>query len=264
MDFSDSHQRAAFFDLHSGLPREGPGDPKSTARALQIARPLRPRPRVLDLACGPGMQTMDLATLIPDAAIVAVDAHRPFLDEVERRAVQRGCADRVRTLAGDMTKLKFEPGIFDLIWCEGAAYIMGVDNALNAWRPLLGPGGKVAFTEPVWLRADAPDSVRACWSEYPAMRDSEKLRELVRACGYDILGDFVLEEEAWWTYYYGPLQQRLELLASVYRGDRAGELVLEEARVEIETYRHFSAYYGYLFVVASPRIAQATGGAFYD
>ena len=55
---------------------------------------------------------------------------------------------------GDMRQLDFEPASFDLIWCEGAAYIMGVEAALRAWRPLLKPGGRLALSEAAWLRPE--------------------------------------------------------------------------------------------------------------
>jgi hypothetical protein len=53
MDANDPEVRRVFFDLHNGLPREGPGDRDCKARALAIAGPLPEAPRVLDIACGP-------------------------------------------------------------------------------------------------------------------------------------------------------------------------------------------------------------------
>ena len=46
-----------FFEIHQGLPREGPGDFDSTRRALALLGGLPERPRILDIGCGPGMQT---------------------------------------------------------------------------------------------------------------------------------------------------------------------------------------------------------------
>ncbi|MDG4865538.1 transferase, partial [Streptomyces sp. T-3] len=44
----------AFFTLHHGLPRQGPGSDATTRHLLSLAGPLPARPRVLDLGCGPG------------------------------------------------------------------------------------------------------------------------------------------------------------------------------------------------------------------
>jgi ubiquinone/menaquinone biosynthesis C-methylase UbiE len=250
MALNDPKAQAVFWDIHSSLPREGPGNRESTARALGIAAPPQ-RAQVLDIACGPGMQTLDLAELLPDAAICAVDRHEPFVKEANRRAALRDVSDRVRAILGDMRSLDFPPASFDLIWCEGAAYIMGVAEALRSWRVLLKPEGKLALSELVWLRSDPPEDARRCLSDqYPDMGTVESRRVLARDCGYRLLGDFVLPESAWWEYY-GPMSRRLELLASKYAGDASAEAMLRETAKEIATYRKYSEYYGYVFLVVA-------------
>ena len=246
---TDPKARAVFWDVHSDLPREGPGNRESTARALGLASPIPPTAQVLDIACGPGTQTLDLAELMPDATICAVDRHEPFVVETNRRAAARGVANRVRATQADMRSLELPPASFDLIWCEGAAYMMGAGEALRSWRSLLKRGGKLALSEAIWLRLDPPEEVRRIWSaDYPNMGTVETCRTLVRDCGYQLLGDFVLPEAAWWEYYL-PMQRRLDLLASKYAGDAVAELVLRESAVEITSYRKYAKYYGYVFLV---------------
>jgi SAM-dependent methyltransferase len=250
MDYDDPEVRRIFFELHSGLPREGPGSRACTARALSIAGALPAAPRVLDIACGPGMQTMDLAELLPGANIVALDNHAPFLAELERRARHSGAEGRVTTVRADMAAIPFPPGSFDLIWCEGAAYIIGFEKALRAWRPLLKPGGKLALTEAAWLRPDPPDSLRRWWLEgYPGMSDVESCRKLVRDCGYALLGDFVLPESAWWNDYYDPIRARLAQLSPKHAGHPVWDAVLQDHETEIDMYRRYASYYGYVFLV---------------
>lgn len=249
MDFNDPAVRRVFFEVHRDLPREGPGSRDSTARALALAGTLPARPRVLDIACGPGAQTIDLAGLLPEAEITALDNHAPFLADLERCAAARGLSARIETREGDMAALPFAPGSFDLIWCEGAAYLMGVGAALRAWRPLLRPGGRLALSEAVWLRRDPPERLRQFWTEYPAMGDIEACRRLVRESGYALLGDFVLPESAWWDDYYAPMAARLDALAPRLAGDAVAEAVLREHREEIAMWREFAGWYGYVFLV---------------
>ena len=248
MDFSDPAQAAASWALHSGLPREGPGDRASVERSLALARPLPPAPAVLDLGCGPGGQTLDLAELMPDARITALDYHEPFLRELERRAAERGLSGRVTAVHGDMARLPFAPESFDLIWCEGAAYVVGLDAALSGWKPLLRPGGVLALTEPVWLADDPPPRARACWAEYEEMGTPETVRAKALAHGWQVKGDFVLGPGAWWANYYVPMEARLARLEAEARDD-ADRLVLAEAREEIACFREHGDRYGYLFVV---------------
>jgi ubiquinone/menaquinone biosynthesis C-methylase UbiE len=210
-------------------------------------------PRVLDIACGPGMQTMDLARLLPDAEIVAIDTHTPFLAEVDRRARAAGVAGRVRTVEADMRALPFDDSSFDLLWCEGAAYLMGVAEALRAWRRLLRPGGRVALSDAVWLCPDPPAAVRRWWAEYPEMRDLAGCRALVAESGYRLLGDLILPAESWCTHYYDPVATRLAELAPNYAGDPVAEAVLQEARDEIAIQRDFADTCGYAFLVAAPQ-----------
>lgn len=124
-------------------------------------------------------------------------------------------------------------------------------NALRARRPLLGGGGKLALTEAAWLMPDASEPVRRAFAEYPAMSDVEANRRLVRECGYELLGDFVLPHAAWWDDYYGPMEKRLLELAPKYARDPVATAILEENSSELELFRLHSAYFGYVFLVTA-------------
>lgn len=245
---ADARSTEVFFNIHRDLPREAPGSKECTLRALELTGLEGGDLRVLDIGCGPGAQTLDLAEALPGAEIVAVDTHQPFLDDLAGRARERGLGDRIRPMQADMAALPGELGTFDLLWCEGAAYIMGVPQALEAWRPLLRPGGHLAFSEAVWL-TDRPGALaRGFWEEYPDMRDLPATRDLVGPAGYRLLGDFVLPREAW-EAYYGPQEERLEKLTPEYRDDPVATAVLDEARHEIEVFRCSPGEYGYAFLV---------------
>ncbi len=242
-------RRRVFFDVHSELPREAPGNAESTARALALAGPLPPRPLIADVGCGPGAQTLDLARFVPDARIVALDAHAPFLDELRRRAVAAAVADRIDVRLGDMRALPFATDTLDLLWCEGAAYVIGIPEALRLWTPLLKRAGRIALTEPIWLAPDPPPDVVANWRSYPAMTDVDGIRAVITRAGLKLLGDFTLPEAAWWDHYYGPLETRARMLATKYAGDRVAEAVLRDVAAEVDAYRRHSAYFGYQFFV---------------
>src|SRR5262245_19674618 len=251
MNFDDEGRRRVFFEVHSGLPREGPGNRESTQRALALAGALPAASRVLDIACGPGMQTLDLAELLPNATITAIDGHAPFLIELRRRAAEHGHSERITTQLADLRALPFAPNSFDLIWCEGAAYIMGLERALVAWRPLLTDNGRIAVTEPVWLRADAPDHVVQLWKSYSAMTDLAGCRAAVTRSGLRLLGDFVLPEAAWWDHYYLPMEARLAELQDVHRDDAVANAVFDDCAREIALYRDYASFYGYVFLIMS-------------
>ena len=130
----DERLMEVFFDVQGDLPRQGPGDDASTLKVIALCGELPNAPSILDIGCGPGAQTIALAQALPDAIITAVDIHAPYLDQLRNRAEG---TDRITTKEADMAALPFEPSSFDVLWSEGAAYIMGVGAALKAWRPLL-------------------------------------------------------------------------------------------------------------------------------
>ena len=108
------------------------------------------------------MQTLHLAELVPGAMITAVDHHRPYLQRATERIAAAGLSGRVEFQPGDMRDLPLYEGEFDMIWCEGAAYIMGVEQALDEWRRYLSADGRLAFTDCVWLSDQIPQALRKC------------------------------------------------------------------------------------------------------
>lgn len=236
-----------FWELHEGLPRQGPGGTEETLRALALTGLSGPV-RVLDIGCGPGAASVALLEALPEAKVVAVDLHAPFLREAEARAEKAGVAARLETVEADMGALPFAPGRFDLLWCEGAAYVIGVGRALAEWRKLLAPGGRLAFSDAVWLTPDPHPEARDFWTAYPDMGDLAGRRDLVGASGWRLIGDFVLQDQAW-ERYYEPLGARCVALAAEHGADNP---VLAEMRREIAIRHAHGGDYGYAFFVAEP------------
>ena len=242
-------QQDLFWEIHSGLPREGPGDNESTRKAFAALPKLPDEPFILDVACGPGMQTIELAKLCK-GDIVAVDLHQEFLDELDRRAAAAEVSDRVTTVNASMLELPFDEDSFDLIWCEGAVYIMGFENGLTQWKPLLKKGGCVALTNVSYLRDDVPDEVRKFWdADYPEITSVDNLLKTVDRCGYKLLEHFTLPATAWMNDYYTPMGKQLQTLRTKYSGNSDALKAIEEGQREIDMYLKYSDYYGYVFYV---------------
>ena len=71
----------------------------------------------------------------------------------------------------------------------------------------------------------------------------------VRRSGYIPLGHFTLPESAWWESYYLPIERRLRALRRKYRDKPQALEVLELEQTELDLFRRFSDYYGYVFYV---------------
>lgn len=156
-------ETAVFFQIHKNLPREGPGDAVSTHRACRLLAEWTVTGRILDVGCGPGSQTIDLAN-VTTGSITGLDSHRPYLDQLCHRVQVAGLSRRVNAVQASMFDMPFLHESFDVIWAEGAIYITGFERGLEEWRRLLRPGGAVAATHLSWLRSDIPDEPRTFWS----------------------------------------------------------------------------------------------------
>lgn len=243
---TSSLAHAIFWEVHRDLTREAPGSDKSTLRALGMLSGLPAAPRILDIACGPGMQTIALACAT-NGTITAIDTHQPFLDDLAHRAAQAGVSERIHPLKASMFDLEFDQP-FDLLWSEGAIYIIGFERGLREWRSLLKPGGFVAVTEASWLKPNPPETARKFWSEaYPGMTTVEENLARLSAAGYRSLGHFTLAESDWWDNYYHPMAARIESLRKKYSKNPEAQAILDLEYAEIELYRQHSAWYGYVF-----------------
>jgi SAM-dependent methyltransferase len=246
-----------FFEVYENLPRQGPGNRTCAARALGLCRELGESPAVLDLGCGVGGQTLQLAELT-SGSIVAIDSHAPSIERLKAAVAERGLSQRVSAIVGNMARPGQPLGVFDLIWSEGALYNIGLRNALRVCHGLLRPGGYLAFTDAIWRRENPPPEVKAGFDlDYPTMGWLDDDVAAIRECGFELVGHFTLPDEAWWDDFYMPMETRIAELRGKYAGDDEALAVLDQLAEEPEMHRHYSDFYAYEFFVARRPLGQS-------
>lgn len=232
----------AFFTVHKDLPREGPGDSSDVEwmlRCTGLSGPIS----VCDAGCGPGADTLALAEALPEAKITGIEQQAQFVEFARERCGQFG--DRVVLKQGDMTQ---PGGPYDLIWCAGAIYFLGVTKGLQLWRDELNPGGWVAFSEPVKLSDPMPDAAAAFWEEYPQITDMQGIADQVAAAGYEMVDQRLIVGQPW-VNYYAPMKARIAEL-SANTPDTAVKAAIEEARREITLWEAAPEDIAYVLVLA--------------
>ncbi len=239
-------------NLHKDNKRQGPGSEEVTKKALQLIGKKDFR-HIVDIGCGTGGQTLTLAKHLA-GHITAVDLFTEFLAKLKARVIEDGLQSRITTRQASMEDLPFEAESFDLIWSEGAIYIMGFNKGINEWQKLLKPGGYIAVSELSWTTAERPSEVSQYWQKNYAEIDtiSNKIKQLEKA-GYSPIAHFVLTESCWLDNYYIPLQAHHEEFLKRYDHAPDAREIIELEKEEFEFYKKYKDYFSYGFYIAQKR-----------
>ncbi|MDD9728551.1 class I SAM-dependent methyltransferase [Mameliella sp. AT18] len=234
----------AFFAVHKDLPREGPGSAEDVAWALELAA-LPEGAAICDAGAGAGG---DVVALARAGRVLAVDLQEGFVAQMQARFAD---LPQVTVRKDDMGRIaEFAEAPFDMIWCAGALYFLGLEPGLEVMRGALKPGGVMAFSEPCYFTETPSAEARAFWEDYPT-RDRAGIAAAVAAAGFEILGTRDVSD-AGWEAYYQPMEARIDALRP---GADAGltemlDLCAQEARAW-RAVRHETGYH----LVAARRLS---------
>ena len=186
-----------------------------TRRAFRVL-PKLDEPRILDIGCGSGVPTMELARL-GQGEVIGIDVDQSALDKLARNIREAGLSHRVQAVNCSISDMAFADESFDIVWSEGAIFAIGFNRGIQEWKRFLKPGGFMVVH-------DEKGNVE------------EKL-EQISQCGYKLLDYFILNEDTWWTEYFAPLEK---LIAESQTSCADDPYTLEErgqARTELEMFR---------------------------
>jgi ubiquinone/menaquinone biosynthesis C-methylase UbiE len=148
-------------------------------------------PRILDIGCGSGVPTIELARL-SGGEITAIDIDQTALDILIDKIKKEGLADRIKVENLSMLDMDFPDASFDIIWSEGSIYVLGFERGLKEWRRFLRTGGFIVV--------------------HDEKGDVEEKQKQISRCGYELINHFILSEDIWWNEYFLPLDKKLHEL----------------------------------------------------
>jgi SAM-dependent methyltransferase len=173
-------------------------------RAAYRSLPAIGKPRILDVGCGTGLPTLELARL-SGGDIVAVDPDDEALETLRSNMAGRSLSNRVRTICCSIFDTGFAPSSFDIVWDEGVFHLLEPRRVLAECARVLKAGGfLVMFETDEWF---------------------ESTTELFSDHGLVFFHRLRLPRGAWWTDYYAPLEARIARLRAVPTAPEDRELL---------------------------------------
>jgi len=161
---------------------------KYTRKAFQLL-PNLDKPDILDIGCGSGIPTLELAAL-SNGQITALDNDQSQLDILAEKLKELGLDNRIIILNKSMTEMAFPARSFDIIWAEGSICVIGFENMLKRCRDFIKPGGFMVI--------------------HDDKSGLQKKLKLISSRGYKLIEYFILSNDVWWTEYYEPLERKIQ------------------------------------------------------
>jgi ubiquinone/menaquinone biosynthesis C-methylase UbiE len=138
--------------------------------AAYLLERLRPGAAVLDVGCGPGTITLDLASRLPEGWVVGIDAE-PGVVQQARAASAALRLGNLRFEVGDVRRLEFEDAGFDVVHAHQVLqHLADPVAALVEMRRVCRPDGLVACRD--------ADYGAMCW--YPVSDTMTRWQSLYR------------------------------------------------------------------------------------
>ena len=188
---------------------------KYTRKAFRMLPQLE-KPRILDIGCGSGIPTLELARL-GQGEVIGIDIDRSALDEFVKRINEARLADRVQALNCSMFDMDFPYQSFNIIWSEGSIYAIGFEKGLREWQQFLKPGSYLVVHDEQGII-------------------SKKLG-LVSDCGYELMGHFLLSLDTWRREYFAPLEKLVNEFQTKLTDDPKASDELHQAQEELDMFR---------------------------
>jgi len=186
------------------------------------------KPRILDIGCGSGIPTIELAVL-SKGQIKAVDKDNAALLWLKEKIKALFLTKHIKTYKCDITKLKFKKNYFDIIWSEGAVSSIGFINGIKMWHRFLKNNGYMVIHDEI--------------------KDYQKKLQAISECGYKLLNHFTIPAVEWFNKYFKPLEKRILELKNKYSNNSHAIEILEKEEYEIALFKSRPDDFGSVFYI---------------
>jgi SAM-dependent methyltransferase len=147
------------------------------------------KPRILDIGCGSGLLTLELAAL-GGGEIVGIDIDAGALSKLRQRIAAAELSRRITVIHGSLLESGLPDASFDLLWEEGVLHMLDPSRSFPECRRLVRPGGHLVMHETLnWF---------------------EGVRKGLSSRGFQVADEHLLPKHHWWNAYGKPLEERIQ------------------------------------------------------
>ncbi len=155
-------------------------------------------PKILDVGCGTGVPTIELAGL-SEGEIIGLDVDQKELEKFKEKLKELGLENRVKAVNTSFFQNNYSNESMDIIWAEGVFHIIGYKKSFRESYRLLKANGFLVMV-------DTLDRIESKFSGIEGRLDS------LAKLGFKLYNQVNWIENAWWTEFYQPLEQMLKKL----------------------------------------------------
>ena len=167
---------------------------KYTRAAFKLL-PRMDHPCILDIGCGTGLPTLELARL-SNGDIFAIDPDAIDLEDLKSKVSQLGLTHRIKILNSRITSTGLPDETFNLLWDEGTLHLVDLRKSLKECHRLLKPDGFLVMAE------------TNSW-----MKNKFKI---LNHQGFALWDQFPWPAGCWWSEYYQPLEEKVKEIRRLY------------------------------------------------
>ena len=176
------------------------------------------KPRILDIGCGSGVSTLEIARLT-NGEIIGLDIDQNALNRLNNKIKKTGFSKQVKTLHCSLIDMEFPDESFDIVWSEGSIFVIGFEKGLREWKRFIKPGGFMVIH-------DEMGNVK------------QKLEQIAKS-GYELLGYFTLDTDVWRDEYFTPIEKLVNDTREKHTDDHEIFGVLNQAQSEVEFFKNY-------------------------
>lgn len=170
-------------------------------------------PHILDVGCGSGVPTIELAK-ISDGHVIGLDIDVTSLNLLQRKIKEMGLNNRISVIKNSILNMDFPEESFDIIWSEGSIFVIGFENGIKNWHRFLKENGFLVI--------------------HDEKKDKTKKLKSIAKYGYELFAQFELTNDLWWLEYFTPLEQLIQKFRYKHPNDSELGQELDKDQIEID------------------------------